>query len=707
MSRARVYAVAALCLGLALGARAAGAVAFPVQPSGNGRYLVDQGGAAFFMVGDAAQSAAGALTLAQFQSYVDTRVGQGFNTINVNFIEHKYAPAPPADRSGNQPFTTAGDFSTPNDAYYAELEQKVAYAQSKGVLVSLALYLGGGSHSEGWYAELTSAANTQAVCNGFGQYLANGRGAFGGLKKYANVMWTWGADWHFTTDTEARDRLHQIAQGLKDAGSTQLMLGDWGIPGTGQGLGTIQDGFQTYMDLESVYAYTNSGGIVETARAGYGYEPSTAAGDGRSLTALPVYMKETGYEGEANPSGTPAAVRGYGWTAILNGCTAGYWYGHRDVWDFAFATPSYGGAGLFPPYSPWTTSVTSSGAQDMARLAALLGTLGWQKLVPSGTAAPFIGRTLVPGNDTAAGGAISAAQASDGTLLLAYVPSTGTGTQSFTVDTRSMSAAAQARWWDPTSAVFSAAGSLSNTATHLLTTPGTNAAGANDWLLVVDTGGPPAVSIAPPSAIVSPRGTASFTASGGSGTGYVWSLSVNASGGSIGPSGGYIAGSTDNVTDTVKVVDSLGNFATASVAVSTHTAVSIAPVDASVADGETIAFTASGGSGSGWVWALAVNGSGGSVTSAGIYTAGHRGNTTDTVRVTDSLGNAADATVTVRAGAGVVKGSCSSAGGGVEWMFPLLVAAVWLRRRGTRVPPQGDHALRRRPARRPDRFRYQ
>jgi Protein of unknown function (DUF4038)/Putative collagen-binding domain of a collagenase len=482
----RFVAVTASIVVATSGGRAFSAVTFPVHPSTTGRFLVDQGGTPFFMVGDAAQSAAGALTLAQFQSYVDTRVGQGFNTLNVNFIEHRYAPSPSADRSGNQPFTTPGDFSTPNDAYFAELERKVAYAQSKGVLVSLALYMGGGGHSEGWYNELTSAANTQTVCHAFGQYLANGRGAFGGLKKYPNVMWTWGADWHFTTDVEARDRLHQIAQGLKDAGSTQLMTGDWGIPGTSQGLATIQDGFQTYMDLESVYAYANSGGIVGTSRAGYSYKPSTAAGDGRALPALPTYMKETGYEGESNPSGTAASVRAYGWTAILNGCTAGYWYGHRDVWDFAYATSDYGGAGLFPPYSPWTTSVGSSGAQDMARLAALMGSIAWPGLVPSGTAAPFIGRTLVQGNDTASGGSLSAAQASDGSLLLVYVPSTGTGTRSFTVDPRSMSGAAQARWWDPTSGTFTAAGTLSNTTTQLLTTPGTNQGGDNDWLLVLD-----------------------------------------------------------------------------------------------------------------------------------------------------------------------------------------------------------------------------
>ena len=542
-----------------------GVVAFPLRASANGRYLVDQNGAPFFMVGDAAQSAAAAPTLAQFQSYVDTRVSQGYNTINVNFIEHRYAPNPPADRDGNQPFTTAGTFSTPNDAYFAGLEQKVAYAASKGVLVSLAFYVGGGSHAEGWYNELSSAANTQAVCYAFGQYLANGHGAFGGLKSHANVIWTWGADWRFTGDTEARDRLHKIAQGLKDAGSTQLMAGDWGIPGTAQGLATIQSGFQTYMDLESVYAYENSGGIVATARAGYSYNPSSAGGDGRGLPALPTYMKETGYEGESNPSGTPTSVRSYGWNAILNGCTAGYWYGHRDVWDFAFATSSYSGAGLFPPYSPWTTSITSTGAQDMARLATFMGSIAWQKLVPSGTGSPFIGRVLVPGNDTSTGGAVAAAQASDGTLLLAYVKSGAS--QSFTVDPRSMSGAARARWWDPTNGAFTNAGSIPNTATQVVNTPGTNGAGANDWLLVLDVTGPAPLSISPATATVAPRGTATFSASGGSGTGYVWSLAVNASGGSISPVGVYTAGATGSVTDTVKLTDSAGSTASAPVTV--------------------------------------------------------------------------------------------------------------------------------------------
>jgi hypothetical protein len=55
-----------------------------------------------------------------------------------------------------------------------------------------------------------------------------------------------------------------------------------------------------------------------------------------------------------------------------------------------------------------------------------------------------------------------------------------------------MSGNGRARWWDPTSGNFQdatgGAYSLSNSAAAVrFTTPGKNAGGANDWVLVIDT----------------------------------------------------------------------------------------------------------------------------------------------------------------------------------------------------------------------------
>jgi len=77
------------------------------------------------------------------------------------------------------------------------------------------------------------------------------------------------------------------------------------------------------------------------------------------------------------------------------------------------------------------------------------------------------------------------------------------------------------------------------------------------------------ISIAPASASAAPSHVVSFTATGGSGTGYAWTFATNASGGNINlESGTYMAGPTGGVTDVVKVTDSLGNVAVASISVS-------------------------------------------------------------------------------------------------------------------------------------------
>ena len=217
--------------------------------------------------------------------------------------------------------------------------------------------------------------------------------------------------------------------------------------------------------------------------------------------------------------------------------------------------------------------------------------------------------------------------------------------------------------------VVQVADSLSNTATR---TVAVTAAGSG-------------LAIAPLEASTPPRGTVAFTASGGSGTGFTWTLATNASQGTIGPaSGAYAAGRIGNVIDVVQVSDSVGNSATASVTVTAG--VSISPATASVPPGGSVAFSASGGSESGFAWALSASASGGSIDDAtGRYRAGSTGGVVDVVQVSDSLGNTATSSVTVTAAAmGNVKAGCgcstSSVGlDAVAWLG--LLAAVPRRRR--------------------------
>jgi hypothetical protein len=167
-----------------------------------------------------------------------------------------------------------------------------------------------------------------------------------------------------------------------------------------------------------------------------------------------------------------------------------------------------------------------------------------------------------------------------------------------------------------------------------------------------------------------PLGGATLTASGGSGTGYTWTMvGTPASGGGITSGGLYTAGATGSVTDTVRVTDSLGNTATRGVTVTANLA--IAPGTSAAAPKESIAFGTTGGSGTGLTWSMVgTPPSGGSVSSIGVYTAGAIGGVSDTVRVTDSLGNVATRTIAVGAGVSLAPTTASVAPRGAQTFTP-------------------------------------
>jgi hypothetical protein len=142
-----------------------------------------------------------------------------------------------------------------------------------------------------------------------------------------------------------------------------------------------------------------------------------------------------------------------------------------------------------------------------------------------------------------------------------------------------------------------------------------------------------------------PGGTQMFTASGGSGTGYVFSLGMpTPSGGTISMDGMYQAGSTGNVTDLVMVVDSDSNTAMTNVNVTMG--VAIMPTAVTILPGSMQMFTASGGQPP-YTWSIAMSGSGmPMISGGGLYVAGMMvGN--DLVQVTDAKGKSATVTVKV------------------------------------------------------------
>lgn len=327
---------------------AIGAPAFPLQPSPNGRYLVDQNGVPFRVQGEASWDAHINLNLTELRAYLDDRQAKGFNAL------FTYASNPTAYYAGSSapwavqlggagagvaalPFTKNasggtwnGDptfanrdanFAFPNDAYFAWVAQFVDEAAARGMLVILAPnYLGYGlGASDGWYHTLTNPANTQSVCFAFGQYLANGHGVFGGFKNRPNIVWIQGGDTLPPNGSEAALRALQVLKGLQAAGDTHLQTSHWqhDFPSNDQ------TDFAPYFTAYTAYThgpYPTPGPTYVESRVSYNQTP-----------VRPTWLIETNYWGDHGASRDQ--LRYFSWGAALS-TIGGVTVGFSPFWGF-------------------------------------------------------------------------------------------------------------------------------------------------------------------------------------------------------------------------------------------------------------------------------------------------------------------------------------------------------------------------------------
>jgi hypothetical protein len=244
----------------------------------------------------------------------------------------------------------------------------------------------------------------------------------------------------------------------------------------------------------------------------------------------------------------------------------------------------------------------------------------------------------------------------------------------------------------------------------------------------------PTLAVTPdmPSVIIG--GSVSFTASGGSGS-YTWTLETGGSAGTLEagcdgtPTCQFTAGSSAPANAVLTVTDSIGD--TVTVPITVDPALVITPATVTLFTGETQQFTATGGSGSGYVWSFEPNDAtpDGTITAQGLFTAGAVPGEA-LVEVTDSVGDTLSATVVVEsapvdagmptvdagtptvdagtpivdagtpdAGSSSAKSGCNCGIGGdpVSFVgFAMLLAGLVRRSRGRRVVTSGSFGRARR-----------
>jgi hypothetical protein len=550
-------------------------VAFPLAAGPGGRYLVDASGVPFRIHGESTWHIVVNLSQADWRTYLDDRQAKGITAVLVVLLSSvPYIPGSSAPwlvslggsgaGTAALPFTLNksggtwdGDptfanhdaaFSSPNDAYFAQYLAFCQDAASRGMVVLVApLYTGFNlGATDGWWQTLTNSANTQAVHNTFGQYLANGHGTFGGFKGQGNIIWVLAGDTMPTNGSEGALRIKNLVQGMQSAGDAHPITQHW----QHDFLADDQTDLASFLTIRAIYthgAYPTSASTAAMARTTYAVSP-----------AKPTFLIETCYWGEHGATRSDARL--YGWHAALqtiggylkgfgpqyifatsaDGTTNAVGGGGSTAWiaSTAYALNKYAshsgnwyrcitagtsassggptgtGASISDGTVTWTfvaaKSATIGGYANLLSepsllddqvMGALLASIDWWRLVPSGLDA--MGTIVTAGGGTApvftdqgsaSGGTdyVASAATARGDFLVAYVPHAHSG--SFTVDMTKCGKNASAYWVDPTNGARQYIASLANTGTHAFTVPGANAGGDSDWVLHVRSSAAPLLS---------------------------------------------------------------------------------------------------------------------------------------------------------------------------------------------------------------------
>jgi hypothetical protein len=426
------------CLVTVTGAGPTGYV-YPLKMGPTSRYLVDQTGKPFLMIGDAGWSLIAQLSDQDADTYLAGRQQLGFTLVEANLIEHLFATNAPADIYNIPPFSGA-NFVTPNEAYFAHVDYILRSAAQKGIVVLLApAYLGYGCGEEGWCAEIEAASTADMTA--WGRYLGSR------YKDYDNLIWLIGGDTD-PVDQGVASKLEALVAGIQQYDTRHLFTAhnhseEMAVtPWTGA----------SWLTINNVYSYSTM--LYQPALTAYHLTPP-----------MPFFLIESKYEGQPkwNVSAQELRAQGY-WTVLSGGY--GQVYGNCPI-EF-FDAP----AGIdYCALTSWQMQLTSPGARNMQYLGKLFTSRHWHLLVPDE------GHTALTSGFGSGTDYATAAVASDGSSIISYLPSART----VTIYGGGLGPSMTAWWYDPSAGVSTSAGTYSTSTAHDFTPPG-----SGDWVLVVD-----------------------------------------------------------------------------------------------------------------------------------------------------------------------------------------------------------------------------
>ena len=430
---------------------------YPLKPSANNRYLVDQNDTPFLMVGDSPQALIGNLSKAQAAQFMSNRRQYGVNTLWINLLCASYTACNQDGTTydGIAPFTglidplsPAGpsnyDLSKRNDAYFQRVEDMLTIAANHGMVVLLDPIETGS-----WLATLQ--ANGMGKARAYGRYLGNR------FKDIPNIVWMHGNDFQSWRNASDNALVVAVAKGIQETDPNHIQTAELDYLVSA----TLDDPqFRPLVALDAVYTYrpTYAKILSEYRRASF----------------KPMFMVEANYEFEQN-GGTDGGIiiknlRKQEYWTMLSGAT-GQLYGSAYTWRLD---------------GDWPNNLDTPGIIQFNYMRRLFAPRQWYNLVPDRTHQVFTaGRGTFSDSDSITTDTYATAAATpDGTLAIAYLPTIRT----VTVNLSKFSGPVRARWYDPTSGIFKRISGSPFVANgpQTFTPSGNNSDGDDDWVLVLD-----------------------------------------------------------------------------------------------------------------------------------------------------------------------------------------------------------------------------
>ena len=232
------------------------------------------------MTGDSPQALIGDLTESDAALFFSTRRAQGFNTVWINLLCNAYTGCRQDGETwdGIPPFTTPGDLSTPNEAYFARADRMIQLAAQYGFVVLL-----DPAETGGWLD--TMIANGVEKDRAYGQYLGRRYGGF------SNIIWMSGND--YQTGVRRNDPyVTAVAQGIRDTDPSALQTVELNYLTSG----SLDDpAWAPLIDLNASYTYDPT--YVQVLK------------DYNRSNFLPTFLVEAQLRGRAERAASPRGHR--------------------------------------------------------------------------------------------------------------------------------------------------------------------------------------------------------------------------------------------------------------------------------------------------------------------------------------------------------------------------------------------------------------